>query len=288
MSARATGLVIEHYPHGGNELLLAIVLADEADHHGGNIRAAIPILARLSRQTEQNTRRLLRKMQADGWLQCVEPGGGRGKVALYRISEDWMRLPLGFVFGAKPELNVPLSEAAKPEQKGNLMFGFKAPLSEPTPFLSSITPPLPPQLLDGSAVPSAIDAGEEKDLDLARWMLGLIRKLHPKHREPNWSRWQRDIRVMVKAGHSLRDIAELFKWANADAFWQTNILSPAKLWTQWDTLQVKRTADPNRKPAAAPIDPLCSHCRKRPWSMQHGKTGARVCGPCYDNVTVAA
>lgn len=292
MSSRLVGLVLEHYPHGGNELLLAIALADEADHGGGNVRAAVPEMARLSRQTEQNARRLLRKMEVSGWLECIERGGGRGKMSLYRISPDWVKLPLGFHFGQK-------TLPDKPEQKGNLMFGFNGPkgelnvpLSEGSPFLLKHFPPLSPQIdhqATGSAVPSASAVDQSENLKLARWMFDRVLKLHQLHREPNWKRWQRDIVVMVRKGHSLHDIASLFHWANADPFWQANIRSPSALWAQWDTLTIKRKQQAEQKTqvlhdSGAPKDPLCSRCRTMPFTVKRGRNGPCYCSACADAV----
>lgn len=72
-------------------------------------------------------------------------------------------------------------------------------------------------------------------------MLARLRRLNPQHREPNWRRWHREIRLMVeKDKRTLHAICELFAWANADPFWQSNILSPGKLRRQWDALVIRR------------------------------------------------
>ena len=286
MSSRLVGLVLEHYPTGGGEFVLAIALADEAAHSGGNVRATISEMARLSRQSIRQVRRLLRKMESSGWLQCLTHSeGGRSKGGYYQINPEWVSQPLEFEF-------------AKPGHNPDILSGFKAAkpgqnvrVSDPTPLFLKALPPIVPQNAEtsGSAVPSAT-APDDTDLKLARWIHGLLLSLNPKQRTPPWKRWSRDIRVMVNAGHSHHDIAALFKYANDDRIprpgsefcWANVILSPGKLWRQWDALMVKRGADPNRKLAGAEIDPHCAICHARPWSMQLGKTGARVCGPCYD------
>lgn len=43
-------------------------------------------------------------------------------------------------------------------------------------------------------------------------------------------------------GRTRREIADLFAWANADGFWQANILSPGKLREKWDQLVIRRGA----------------------------------------------
>ena len=40
------------------------------------------------------------------------------------------------------------------------------------------------------------------------------------------------------------DIRAVFGWANVDSFWQSNILSPAKLRKQFDQLNLKRNGKP--------------------------------------------
>lgn len=84
---------------------------------------------------------------------------------------------------------------------------------------------------------------EKKEyLELAGWMFSLIRKLNPKHREPKLSDWANDIRLIVERDHRTPDeIRGLFAWANGDAFWKANILSPGTLRKQWDKLTIQRS-----------------------------------------------
>lgn len=290
MSSRLVGMVLEHYPSGGGELLLAIALADEADHNGGNVSATLPLLARLSRQTERNVRALLRKMEAAHWLECLErSAGGRGRPTRYRINPEWIRLPLGWHGEVQKPGNNPENISGFSGQKPGNYFRVSDP-----PLLSLKTlPPIVPQTtdpVDGSAVPSAVTADHEagEDARLARWMFSKIQELHPQHREPNWRRWYRAIRLTRTAdGRTHREIAELFAWANADReprpgstfCWATVILSPDKLRAQWDRLAIARRAAAPAKPAAAP-DALCSECHERPWSVMLGKSGPHVCRQC--------
>ena len=81
----------------------------------------------------------------------------------------------------------------------------------------------------------------EDDLKAAHWIFGLIKNLNPSCRTPIFESWANDIRLMrERDGRELREICELFKWANQDAFWRANILSPAKLREKWDQLAIKR------------------------------------------------
>lgn len=83
----------------------------------------------------------------------------------------------------------------------------------------------------------------DEDADDARAMFSAIQTLNPKHKPPDFDKWAEEIRLIRERDRRTRDeIIALFRWANADPFWQTNILSPAKLREKWDvlTMQTKR------------------------------------------------
>ncbi|VVE73242.1 hypothetical protein PPN31119_04547 [Pandoraea pnomenusa] len=126
------------------------------------------------------------------------------------------------------------------------------------------------------------DAAE--DLRLAEWIFARILGMHPKHRRPDMDSWSRDVRLMRERDQrSRREIAALFDWANRDAFWRNNILSPGKLRAQWDQLVIRREASTvvAQGKVAAPIpaghaDGGCCHvgaagerCARR-GAMKHG------------------
>ena len=300
MSARLVGLVLEHYPGSGNELLLAIVVADESDHNGGNIRATIPLLARLSRQTEQSVRRLFRKMEESTWLQCLERStGGRGRPSEYCINPEGVKLPTGWQpKPEQPELNVRVSDP-KPEHNPNLMCGFMGDkpelnvrVSDPTLLSFKSLPPIVPHFElttdSGNAGENALDA----DQRLARWMLDRLRTLNPNHREPkNWTRWIREIRLLrteVK-GLTHREIAAVFKWANeqrtpkpgGDFCWANVILSPGNLRAHWDRLRIEHAPHGFKAHGrAANEDGLCQTCHQQPATMQMGR-GPKQCRACF-------
>jgi len=288
MSSGPVGKVLEHYPGAGNELLLAIVIADEAARCG-TFRLLVKDLARLSRQTEQNVRRLIRKMEDMGWLLCTEKGGGRGNASEYCINQDWLRQPLGWLpKPEKPENHEhPDVRVSEPKPELNVRV-----FSDPPSSLKTLPPVVPHR--GGSAEPSATPKIEPdpKDLELARWMLGLIRELHPRHREPNWKRWCRAIQAMQAIdGHTRHDIAALFKRANADRTprpggtfcWCKVILSPDKLRAQWDKL----TIEFGKPPPPKEQDRLCHDCKKRVATIRQ-KGQPQRCGECADIAERAA
>jgi hypothetical protein len=80
-----------------------------------------------------------------------------------------------------------------------------------------------------------------EDEKCARWIYGLILNTSPSAKQPTWSVWADEVRLMRELDkRSHREICELFQWAHADPFWCANILSPKKLREKWDQLAVKR------------------------------------------------
>ena len=81
----------------------------------------------------------------------------------------------------------------------------------------------------------------DDDLRAANWIFGLIKNLSPNVKTPTFESWANEIRLMrERDGRTLKDICELFKWANKDEFWSANILSPSKLRDKWDQLEIKK------------------------------------------------
>ncbi|CDG87262.1 replication protein [Xenorhabdus bovienii] len=84
--------------------------------------------------------------------------------------------------------------------------------------------------------------GTEDDLKAAQWIYSLVTVVDPTAPEPNWPEWANDIRLMRQQDNRTHyEICSLFKWANKDNFWHTNILSPAKLRKQWQTLVLQKS-----------------------------------------------
>lgn len=267
MSVKVSGLVWDHFPPDRDELVLALALADEANHDGEDIFPGLPRLAKRTRLSIRTVRRQLRALERVQWLDCVEAStGGRNKPSRYRINPTWMKDPASFKWeesnsagnedtvsgfdGVKPGHGVPVSapetrptEAPNPDTIMTGAFTQKHP----------DTTPLFPSFADDGTEP-------REDRRLAEWMFDRIKTLHPQHKPPPWRRWCRDIRLLRERDRrSRREIAELFAWANADAFWQANILSPAKLREKWDQLTLKRRSSvpPSGSPGAA-IDRSCA------------------------------
>ncbi|PHQ34697.1 phage replication protein [Rhodopirellula bahusiensis] len=93
------------------------------------------------------------------------------------------------------------------------------------------------------------------DLELAEWMLGLVKAVAPKTKQPNLSKWANTIRLMrEEEGHSPAEIKSVFQWANQDDFWSINVRCPDKLRKQFATLHANAmkahvvTTGPSKQP----------------------------------------
>lgn len=280
MSVKVMSLVFEHYHGQGGERCLALALADCANDSGASIWPGIERMARYSKQSERSVQRQLRAMEASGWLQCTQPSaGGKGRTNQYRINPGWIFDPINW----KPngDKMSPLQEAeprhscvtvSPPQTVTSATPNGDIAVSPKQLQNLKTFPPIVPQnpASQGCAVPSDLTAKEADFERAARWMLDRIRRLNPEHREPNWRRWQREIRLLTdRDGHSLREVCELFAWANADAFWQSNILSPGKLRKQWDALTIRRKANGGTAGGGEAADYRCTRCAD-------GKRGKRA------------
>ena len=84
------------------------------------------------------------------------------------------------------------------------------------------------------------------DLQCAEWIYSLVFKVAPASKKPNFESWANTIRLMRESdGLTHQDISDVFTWANNDPFWSVNILSVAKLRTQFAQLQAKMNGDNN-------------------------------------------
>lgn len=94
---------------------------------------------------------------------------------------------------------------------------------------------------------------DPEDLELAKWMYSLILEAAPASKEPSWPKWADTIRRLQERDGRTRDqIRELFRWANSDAFWRANILSPDKLRDKWAALDAKRRGTRGQQTAGQP------------------------------------
>lgn len=91
---------------------------------------------------------------------------------------------------------------------------------------------------------------ESVEIQLARFMIKEILRVKPDSRVPkdnikSLQNWAKHIDYMIRLDNRKpREIAELFRWAQEDSFWCSNIRSPRKLREKWDSLELQMN---NRK-----------------------------------------
>ncbi|MBT2215867.1 hypothetical protein KK120_08895 [Virgibacillus dakarensis] len=84
---------------------------------------------------------------------------------------------------------------------------------------------------------------EIRDMTLAELLLTKIRENNPNYKQPNLEKWANDVRLMRERDERTeKQIEYLINWSQDNDFWQSNILSTAKLREKFDTLimQAKR------------------------------------------------
>ncbi|WP_318559563.1 replication protein [Providencia stuartii] len=110
--------------------------------------------------------------------------------------------------------------------------------------------------------------GNADDLKAAQWIYSQVLIVSPATNEPNWAAWSNDVRLMRQLdGHTHHDICKMFKWANMDSFWCSNILSPAKLREKWPTLVIQ-SQQPNRTQRVAEQAPAQSWNTREAWENE--------------------
>lgn len=106
-----------------------------------------------------------------------------------------------------------------------------------------------PVLKPDAAIQSGGKWGTSEDLRCAEWLFSEVLRIAPSARQPNWAAWANDVRLMrEREKRTHKEIAQLFKWACNDSFWQGNVLCPSTLREKWTQLDIKRN-----KQAAAPV-----------------------------------
>ncbi|KZZ72373.1 hypothetical protein A3765_28615 [Oleiphilus sp. HI0130] len=92
--------------------------------------------------------------------------------------------------------------------------------------------------------PTSENKFSDDHLAFASGMFKLIQKVAPKSKEPNFDKWADEIRLINEIdGHSLEEIAAVFRFANRDSFWKTNVLSPSSLRDKYAKLHANMLKD---------------------------------------------
>ncbi|MFP2273243.1 replication protein [Enterobacter ludwigii] len=110
-----------------------------------------------------------------------------------------------------------------------------------------------PLVKPDAAIQSGTKWGTSEDLRCAEWLFSEVQRIAPSAKQPTWAAWANDIRLMrERDGHSHKEIAQLFKWACNDSFWQGNVLCPSKLRDKWTQLDIKRNKQPTTSSSGKP------------------------------------
>ena len=142
----------------------------------------------------------------------------------------------------------------------NRINGLKGgrPTKENKPSGLSGNPDEPKKADSGSKSVNDSDSKKEKpspkikfsddDLILAEYIYIKIKEVAPKTKVPNYNAWAESIRKIRELdGNTIEEIKAVFLWANSDAFWRTNILSPSKLRDQFPKLHAQMGNKPADK-----------------------------------------
>jgi hypothetical protein len=87
--------------------------------------------------------------------------------------------------------------------------------------------------------------------------LHLILEEKPDFRRPDLDRWAAEIDRMLRLdGRTPERIEAVIRWCRRDAFWQSNILSTAKLRKHFDRLELRMGREPPKESLAERIDRL--------------------------------
>jgi hypothetical protein len=214
MAGILVGMTLERLP-ARNHLVLAvaIVLADAADADGSNIYPSVARVARLARCSERAVQTSLQELQAQGYLELVERGGGRGRPARYRIDRAWLEAQPSLV-GGNGAGGAPFAEtvhgveetAQKPSTKGaqtvhkGCTKGAQAGAPNPIPL--DPIPPTPTNAGGGGGV-------VEDDLVVAAAWAAAAAGNPPRQPLAFAAAVRRRLR---KEGVSVEDLAALERW----------------------------------------------------------------------------
>jgi len=90
------------------------------------------------------------------------------------------------------------------------------------------------------------------DMENSEMLYQEILKNNPNFKKPNLEKWANDFRLMRERDKRTDDqVKFLIQWVQADSFWKSNILSPAKLRKQFDALVIKVKTEREKKKGAA-------------------------------------
>ncbi|MEQ8235183.1 MAG: replication protein [Syntrophomonadaceae bacterium] len=122
----------------------------------------------------------------------------------------------------------------------------------PAPISLAIEPPLK---TERKKIERNIYTPDSTEMQLAEMLLLQIRSHIPGYKQPDLQKWSKTIDYLLRLdGRDPNEVEEVIKFAQADPFWQANILSAEKLRQQYDRLNLLRCqkrAGPGKDQTAA-------------------------------------
>lgn len=87
------------------------------------------------------------------------------------------------------------------------------------------------------------------EMKIAKHLFNKIQERHPEHKEPDFQKWAKHADLMVRKDERKKEkIKEVIDWCQDSEFWQNNILSTAKLRSQFDQLILKMGGSKKNEP----------------------------------------
>lgn len=225
----------------GNPLrkLVLLKLADNANDQG----ECWPSYQYIADQCEMSKRSVMlhiNKLIEDGFLKKEHRLGGEkfNKSNLYTL-----------MVGAGDSLGV--VQEIHPPGAGDSLGGGAGDSPRTYHSLESINKPS----VSAKPKPSKYKFNDDQ-MNFALAVYGKVKEVTPQMKEPNIDLWANTARLMTESDKFvLRDVWDVFCWANSDNFWRTNILSVSKLREKYPELKAKSGSGNsaiNKKPVERP------------------------------------
>jgi Domain of unknown function (DUF4373) len=95
---------------------------------------------------------------------------------------------------------------------------------------------------------------ETCDMEMAQQLFSRILENNENAKKPDLDKWANEIRLMrISDNRTEEQIRYLIDWTQSDSFWKSNILSPAKLRKQFDSLAIRVKEDIKKQNKVAQI-----------------------------------
>jgi hypothetical protein len=244
VSGQSTGWVLRHGPapkmldregkaYGVRARGLRAVLvtiADAANRDGEHAHPGIQAMIEGSLYSRRQVLALIADLEAEGWIEITEPGGGRGHATVYRVCVERVRSPHG---SEDPNGAVGDAKGCDPETE-------TVRSVESAPLLSNGNNGKDDE---GDAFPAVVLEGGH--LDAARSLCQIFGAQLVERgytAQPTSRRWILDMEALLRIdGRTVEQIEVMLRWLHAGkhevaSFWRTNVRSPAKLREKWQVI----------------------------------------------------